>query len=385
MRTGVRAHRGVRHPGPLHRRRGRLGRHRERARHGPGTRHRIRLPSGHRKLERPERARRREGHVHDADPGASPECRERLGSGRFQRSSLRRRRTRRSTHALLVRIRGNGSVWAEHARRRSARGRGCGDGGARSDLRPDAGHALPLPPAGQEQVARSLRRNADVHDRERLIDHLLRRPTDPPAQRLGTGRALNPAPGPAARPGTERADDIAGAEEDREEGRGVQARREARAWQVRKEKETAGHREAIEPDYKPAKGNKLSAKGQSSKAMKATISSALVACVLLVLAAAPPGARASGNANWGTGVELTAPANAAEDPEAVLREVSCPSAGNCTAVGSYSMPPEHKEEEPRGQGELLSETGGIWEPAVEATMPAGAASSPRPEFGALSC
>jgi hypothetical protein len=154
---------------------------------------------------------------------------------------------------------------------------------------------------------------------------------------------------------------------------------------VRKEKETAGHREAIEPDYKPAKGNKLSAKGQSSKAMKATISSALVACVLLVLAAAPPGARASGNANWGTGVELTAPANAAEDPEAVLREVSCPSAGNCTAVGSYSMPPEHKEEEPRGQGELLSETGGIWEPAVEATMPAGAASSPRPEFGALSC
>jgi hypothetical protein len=148
----------------------------------------------------------------------------------------------------------------------------------------------------------------------------------------------------------------------------------------------AGRREAIEPDYKPAKGDKLSATGKLSKAMKAAISLALVACVLLLaLAAVPPGAWASQNANWGTGVELTAPANAAEDPEAVLREVSCPSTGNCTAVGSYSIPPEHKEEEPRGQGELLSETGGIWKPAVEATMPAGAASNPRPEFGALSC
>ncbi len=130
----------------------------------------------------------------------------------------------------------------------------------------------------------------------------------------------------------------------------------------------------------------MSAKGKSSKARKATISSALAACVLLLaLAVAPPGARASGNANWGTGVELTAPAGAAEDPEAVLREVSCPSAGNCTAVGSYALPPEHEEEPPRDQGELLNETGGSWEPAVEATMPANAASNPQPEFGALSC
>ncbi len=151
------------------------------------------------------------------------------------------------------------------------------------------------------------------------------------------------------------------------------------------EEAAAGRREAIEPDYKPAKGNKLSATGKLSKAMKATISSALVACVLLALAVAPSGAWASGNANWGTGVELTAPANAAEDPEAVLREVSCPSAGNCTAVGGYALPPEHEEEPPRDQGELLSETGGSWKPAVEATMPANAASSPQPEFGALSC
>jgi hypothetical protein len=151
----------------------------------------------------------------------------------------------------------------------------------------------------------------------------------------------------------------------------------------------AGCREALEPALEQAKGNKLSAKGQLSKVMKTAISPSLVACMLLLAhAAAPPRALASGNANWGTGVELTAPANAAEDPEARLWHLSCRSAGNCTAVGSYDMPPEHKEEPPREQGELLSETDGRWGPAVEATMPANAASDPLVERfgeGALSC
>jgi hypothetical protein len=119
---------------------------------------------------------------------------------------------------------------------------------------------------------------------------------------------------------------------------------------------------------------------------KATIFSSLLVCALLLtLAWAPPSAWASENANWGTGVELTAPANATEDPEVFLRKVSCSSAGNCTAVGTYSVPPEHKEEPPRDQGELLSETAGRWERAVEVTMPAGAASDPKVEFTALSC
>lgn len=116
--------------------------------------------------------------------------------------------------------------------------------------------------------------------------------------------------------------------------------------------------------------------------MKVTIST-LVACVLPALALAPSGAWASQNANWGTGVELTAPANAALYPEVYLRKVSCPSTGDCTAAGSYLIEPEPEKYEE--QGMLRSETGGTWEPAVEAAMPAGAASSPRPEFGALSC
>ncbi len=133
----------------------------------------------------------------------------------------------------------------------------------------------------------------------------------------------------------------------------------------------------------------MSAKRDLSKALEATIGSSLVACMLLLaLAVAPPRALASQNANWGAGVEMTAPANAAEDPEARLWHVSCPSAGNCTAVGSYQMPPEHEEEPPREQGELLSETDGRWEPAVEATMPANAAPDPLVERfgdGALAC
>jgi len=124
---------------------------------------------------------------------------------------------------------------------------------------------------------------------------------------------------------------------------------------------------------------------KSSKAMKATIASSLAACALvLASAASPPGVWASENANWGAGVELSPPANAAEDPEVFLRKVSCPSAGNCTAAGSYDLPPAHEEEPPRVQGEVLTETDGTWKPA-EATMPAGAASNPQVEFDALSC
>ncbi|HUN79616.1 MAG TPA: hypothetical protein VMU32_11880 [Solirubrobacteraceae bacterium] len=119
---------------------------------------------------------------------------------------------------------------------------------------------------------------------------------------------------------------------------------------------------------------------------KATIAASLAASALLLAsAAAPPGAAASEDANWGTGVELSPPANAAEDPSVYLRKLSCPSVGNCTAVGSYEMPSEHEEEPPREQGMLQSETGGSWGRGVEVAMPAGAATDPKVEFGALSC
>ncbi len=108
-----------------------------------------------------------------------------------------------------------------------------GVGGTRSDLRPGVGHRLLLPAAGSEPVARSLRPDADVHDREQpasrlarqLTDHPLRWPVDHLTRWLGTGRILDPAHDPAAPPGTDRFH--AGAEKDGKEGREVQARPEA--------------------------------------------------------------------------------------------------------------------------------------------------------------
>ena len=54
----------------------------------------------------------------------------------------------------------------------------------------------------------------------------------------------------------------------------------------------------------------------------------------LLFSAAP----ASAQGEWGQAVEVTAPANAAANPNADLAAVSCSSAGNCTATGSYNLP-----------------------------------------------
>ena len=74
--------------------------------------------------------------------------------------------------------------------------------------------------------------------------------------------------------------------------------------------------------------------------------------------------------SWAAGVEAAPPANARTafpgGPEVVLDSVSCPSAGNCSAVGSY----DHSLNTPLGL--LLTETGGKWAPGVEATLPANA-------------
>src|SRR5439155_8562985 len=51
---------------------------------------------------------------------------------------------------------------------------------------------------------------------------------------------------------------------------------------------------------------------------------------------------------WATGVEASLPANAGSDPNVALSSVSCASAGNCSAVGSYTDSSGHR------QGLLLS-------------------------------
>ena len=62
-------------------------------------------------------------------------------------------------------------------------------------------------------------------------------------------------------------------------------------------------------------------------------------------------------------MKATFPSNAS-GTSAFLDSVSCDSAGDCTAVGSYDS-----------HGLLLTKTGGIWGSGVEAALPANGASA----------
>jgi len=70
---------------------------------------------------------------------------------------------------------------------------------------------------------------------------------------------------------------------------------------------------------------------------------------------------------WETGVEAALPADASTtEPVAGLSSVSCSSAGNCSAVGGYL------DNSGSGQGLLLTETAGTWSTGVEAALPTNA-------------
>jgi hypothetical protein len=92
--------------------------------------------------------------------------------------------------------------------------------------------------------------------------------------------------------------------------------------------------------------------------------------VLLALAAP------SSAAGWAHGVEPTPPVNAASNSDvsvggascaSACNWVSCASAGNCSAVGGYTDNSGHR------QGMLLDEHSGRWARGVEARLPANAA------------
>jgi len=79
---------------------------------------------------------------------------------------------------------------------------------------------------------------------------------------------------------------------------------------------------------------------------------------------------------WGAGVAAPLPANARTyDQGAGISSVSCPSPGNCSAVGGYF------DSSSRGEGLLLTETGGNWATGVEAPLPANAWTGPSGSSG----
>src|SRR2546421_2495850 len=93
-----------------------------------------------------------------------------------------------------------------------------------------------------------------------------------------------------------------------------------------------------------------------------------LACgLVLTLAAQSPEAFA---ASWATGAEAILPANAGSDPHVFPYSLSCPSAGNCSAVGTYDDSSGHT------QGLLLTETAGTWAAGAAAVPPANARADP---------
>jgi hypothetical protein len=84
---------------------------------------------------------------------------------------------------------------------------------------------------------------------------------------------------------------------------------------------------------------------------------------------------------WAVGQEVTAPANAATNPGVGLASISCPSAGNCGAVGSYTANSGNNTE-----ALLLTENAGSWSAGVEAVLPADAATfNQNADLASISC
>src|SRR5262249_44379109 len=90
---------------------------------------------------------------------------------------------------------------------------------------------------------------------------------------------------------------------------------------------------------------------------------------------------AAASEGLGAGVEAALPANASKRGQTVdVYSVSCPSPGNCSAVGGYV------DRLGNGEGLLLTETAGSWAAGVEAALPADAATTgQRVSIDSVSC
>jgi homospermidine synthase len=80
-----------------------------------------------------------------------------------------------------------------------------------------------------------------------------------------------------------------------------------------------------------------------------------------------------------TATEAALPANTASNPAVNLTSVSCASAGNCTAVGSYI------HSSGKRQGLLLTQTAGTWATGTQAALPTGVKSNPGVTLPSVSC
>jgi hypothetical protein len=85
------------------------------------------------------------------------------------------------------------------------------------------------------------------------------------------------------------------------------------------------------------------------------------------------------NGNWTAAEAGLAGLSTDSDPDVDFDAVSCASVGNCTAVGSYEDTSENV------QGLELTETGGQWGNATEATLPVAGANDPEVSLDGVDC
>jgi hypothetical protein len=90
-------------------------------------------------------------------------------------------------------------------------------------------------------------------------------------------------------------------------------------------------------------------------------------------------AAASTIPNWTTGLKAGLPSDAATTPNPGLNAVSCPSAGNCSVVGDYG------DSLGRAQGLLLSQSSNAWSPGTKAPLPGDAGTNPAVSVNSVSC
>jgi hypothetical protein len=105
-----------------------------------------------------------------------------------------------------------------------------------------------------------------------------------------------------------------------------------------------------------------------------TGAAAVLALAVVILDASV--ALGSAHPRWGAGLEAKLPANGVSNGG--VQSVSCSSAGNCAAVGSYI------ESSGDTQAMMLSEVSGVWGRAVEAGLPAGSGQTGA-VLGSVSC
>ena len=72
---------------------------------------------------------------------------------------------------------------------------------------------------------------------------------------------------------------------------------------------------------------------------------------------------------WKAPTRLLPPAQASANPSLTINSISCASAGNCAAVGSFG------DTHSNGQSFVANEVGGVWKRAQEVTLPTGASTS----------